>query len=97
MSTSSDTPRFVILRSGPVVPVDVLRLVWRLEHAGFMFGLTDEHDVWVSPGSRLTDADRDELRRWKRHIVALLDHFERTPLDEHLFSDAAPERPARTA
>lgn len=90
MSSADHDSRFVTLRTGPVVPVAALRLAWRLEEAGFRFGLTEQGELWVAPFARLSDDDRAELHRWKHHLCALLHHFESTPMDAHLFSDAAP-------
>ena len=61
----------VILRNGPVVPLAPLQLLWTLEGRGLHFRL-DGGDIVVNPRERLTDADRALLRRWKRHVTAIL-------------------------
>lgn len=70
-----DSERFVTLRTGPTVPVACLRLAWNLEDRGCRFSLSDSGRLLVSPRHLLTDADRDGLRKWRDHLVMLLQHF----------------------
>jgi hypothetical protein len=63
---------FVVL-PGLCVPVASLRLLLDLEQRGFtLAGFGD--DILVRPAANLTDDDRLQLRRWKRHVRALLDY-----------------------
>ena len=34
----------------------------------------DGQDLLVGPGERLTDADRDQIRRWKPHLLAIVSY-----------------------
>ena len=68
---------FVCLGPGPTggltVPVAALRLAWDLEERGFR--LSQEGDtLYVEPARSLTEADRAGLRRWKHHVLALMDY-----------------------
>jgi hypothetical protein len=61
---------FVTLVDGPTVPVAALQLLLALEARGCR--LRAEGDaLLVSPRDRLTDVDRDQIRRWKWHLMAL--------------------------
>ena len=53
------------------VPAAVVVLALDLEARGF--SLTPAgHDLIVRPFSRLTDDDTAQIRRWKRHLLAML-------------------------
>ncbi|HEY1307299.1 MAG TPA: hypothetical protein VGF24_27275 [Vicinamibacterales bacterium] len=65
--------RYVSLRGGLVVPVETYLLMFELEDRGFC--LNRDGDVLVvEPHQRLTADDCGRIRRWKRHILALLDY-----------------------
>lgn len=81
----NSSERFVTLRTGPAVPVECLRLAWDLEARGCRFALTSTGRLDVSPRHLLTEADRAGLRRWRDHLVMLLDHFTTHDMDAHLF------------
>ena len=64
---------YVHLRGGLTVPVAPLLLVFRLQERGF--SLTPDGDALiVQPYERLTRTDCDQIRRWKRHLLALLNY-----------------------
>lgn len=66
--------RYVTLRGGLTVPVEPLQLLWRLEDEGFRISVDNEDRIVVRPGSRLTPADEDAIRRWRRHLCALIEY-----------------------
>jgi len=67
----SDTPaEFIALRQGPTVPVAAVRLFLDLADRGIEVRIEDD-DLAVEPGRDLTDEDRAEIRRWRRHLIAL--------------------------
>jgi hypothetical protein len=69
---------FVIL-PGLTVPLDALRLALDLENRGLHFTL-DGDGILVGPRDRLTDDDRDAIRRWRTHLRALVGYVERGTL-----------------
>ena len=66
--TSSD---FVTLRGGLTLPLAALRLAWDLEDRGLHMTVLDDRLI-VGPRELLTDADRDLIRRWKLHLMAIV-------------------------
>jgi hypothetical protein len=62
---------FVVLRGGLTLPVAAIRLALDLEAKGLHLGV-DGDMLLVGPRELLTDADRDLIRRWKPHLLALL-------------------------
>lgn len=71
------TERFISLRGGLVVPVEPLMLALDLEARGFAMQ-PDGDDLIVEPFSQLTEEDCRQLRRWKRHVIALLAYAPRS-------------------
>lgn len=67
-TTASET---VCLRGGFVASLEALRLLWRLEEAGFQVRL-DGPALVVSPGSKLTSVDRVTIRAHRDELVALV-------------------------
>src|SRR4051812_37931623 len=70
MSNASD--HYVLLRDGLALPLEPVRLTLDLESRGFKLERADE-DIAIRPASRLTDEDRAAIRRWKFHILAIVD------------------------
>ena len=66
---------FVTLHGGPTLPVPVLTLAWDLESRGFSVTLVND-ELTVTPDTALTSADRDAIRRWRRHLEALVEYCE---------------------
>jgi hypothetical protein len=75
MPTSS-APDFVTLPSGVIVSLEAVDLLIGLERRGFTVRLEDDK-VSVAPGRALTDDERAAIRRWKLHLMALVEHCER--------------------
>jgi hypothetical protein len=71
MSTACD--RFVELRGGLIIPAEPLLLVFDLQARGFQLTPTDG-DITIRPWSRLTAENTRQLRRWKQHVLAILDY-----------------------
>lgn len=65
--------RYVSLRGGLTVPLEPLLLVLDLEARGFRL-VPDGDWIIVAPFSQLTDDEQQLLRRWKFHVLALLDY-----------------------
>jgi hypothetical protein len=73
MTSVSDRARYVLLRGGSAVPLEALSLLLDLESRGFSIR-RDGADMLIRPGQRLTNADRAALRRWKAHVLQLIDY-----------------------
>ena len=70
---------FITLKNGISVPVPVIRLALDLENRGIALRV-DGHELLVGPSDRLTDDDRVAIRRWRSHLVAVVDCAERTAI-----------------
>ena len=76
MTTAAD---FVRLRNGVTLPVAAVALALDLERRGIHLRSEDGQALLVGPPDRLTDDDRAGVRRWKLHLLALLDDLEAEP------------------
>jgi hypothetical protein len=65
--------QYVLLRNGLALPVAPVLLLLDLEARGFKLS-RDGDDILVCPFSKLTPNDRQQLKLWKRHVLALLDY-----------------------
>lgn len=65
--------QYVLLRGGFAVPIAPVLLVLDLERKGFRLE-RDGGDIIVSPFSKLSDEDRQQLKLWKCHVLALIDY-----------------------
>ena len=65
--------RYVSLRGGLVVPVDPYMLMFELEDRGFSLS-RDGDALVVKPYERLTPDLCGRIRRWKHHLLALVDY-----------------------
>jgi hypothetical protein len=72
MTTAAD---FVQLR-GLTLPVAAVALALDLERRGIHLRSEDGHALLVGPPERMTDDDRVGVRRWKLHLLALLEVVE---------------------
>ena len=72
MSTACEA-RFVQLACGLVVPAEPLMLLLDLEARGFAL-TRDGDDILIRPFSQLTPEDCRQVRKWKRHVLAVLDY-----------------------
>lgn len=64
---------YVMLKGGLSMPVAPVLLLLDLEARGLHVD-RDGDDLTVSPGDQLTDTDCREIRRWKVHLLALVDY-----------------------
>lgn len=75
---SSDHPdqpdRYVQLKNGLVLPVEAVRLALALEERGFTLQREDDDTLSAQPYERLTPADFAAIRRWKWHLLAVVDY-----------------------
>lgn len=62
---------FVVL-PGLTVPLEVVQLALDLEQRGVHLIREDGDVLLVGPRERVTDDDRVQLRRWKRHLLAIM-------------------------
>jgi hypothetical protein len=66
--------RFVILQGGLALPVEPIMLALELESRGFSMTREQDGVLNVQPYQRLTREDCTRIRRWKHHILSLLDY-----------------------
>jgi hypothetical protein len=64
---------YVCLSGGLTVPLPALRVLWNLEDRGVHLRL-DGDGIVATPRTSLTDADRAAVKRWRGHVVALLQY-----------------------
>jgi hypothetical protein len=65
--------RFVLLKGGLAVPIEPMQLLFNLQERGFSL-VPDGDALIVQPCDQLTAEDCRSLRRWKLHILALLEY-----------------------
>lgn len=70
----SDPQQYVTLRGGLTVPLAPMLLVFDLQDRGFTLTAEGDEFLRVQPHDRLTRVDCEQIRRWKRHILALLSY-----------------------
>jgi hypothetical protein len=66
--------RYVELRGGLCVPIEPIQLLLRLEAMGFTFEREGLDRIAVRPFSKLVSEDVAQIKRWKLHLIALLDY-----------------------
>jgi hypothetical protein len=69
----STPPAFVVL-GRLTLPLAAVELALDLERRGLHLRHEDGDVLFVGPRERLTDEDRAGLRRWKLHLLAILDY-----------------------
>jgi hypothetical protein len=74
MSSASE-PQYVTLKDGFSTPIAPVLLALDLEARGFTLERAGD-DVLIAPASRLTAEDREQIRHWKMHLLAILDRCE---------------------
>ena len=74
----SASEQFVVL-PGLTLPLAAVRLALDLENRG-MHLILDGDGILVGPRDRLTDEDRDAIRRWRLHLRAIVAYAERETL-----------------
>ena len=57
---------------GTLVPDEALCLLWRLEERGVRIRLDDANMLIMKPVSQIPEADRTLIRRFKAHLVLLV-------------------------
>jgi hypothetical protein len=75
MASSDDRDRFVQLKDGPVLPVAPCLLALELEERGFTMRREGGNVLSVQPYDPLTSYDYARIRRWKIHLLAILDYL----------------------
>jgi hypothetical protein len=71
--TESPCGRYATLPSGCSLPVESIELALDLEARGFTLE-QDGDTLIVQPYQRLTPGDCMQIRRWKYHLLAVLDY-----------------------
>ena len=62
----------VTMKSGLVVRLEALQVLWRLEDDGMVVKVDDTGRLLVGPTNRLTPADDRAIREYRDEIVALV-------------------------
>ncbi len=70
MTSPSD---YIELREGPALPTAALNLALALESRDHAIGVRDGK-LTVSDGSKLSAQDREDVKRWRLHLMALVDY-----------------------
>jgi hypothetical protein len=71
---NSESPRFVQLQGGPILPIEPCVLALDLEARGFRMTKEPDDVLSVQPWQKLTAEDVAAIWRWKLHLLALLDY-----------------------
>lgn len=93
MAGTDPWDRFVALghdATGPIIPADCYRLYIELGERGFTLRAEVENDrtlLVVTPPEHLRREDDARLRRWRWHLLLMLDHFSKPDFDSHLYRD----------
>lgn len=64
--------QFVSLRGGLVLPLPAVLLALDLERRGFQMRVDVHQEFCIEPPAALTDADVVAIRRWRRHLMAIV-------------------------
>jgi hypothetical protein len=67
----SDSDGIVTLTAGLTVPLLALQVLWSLENRGLRLNV-DGDWLMVGPREKLNDDDREAIRRWRSHLLALI-------------------------
>lgn len=67
------------LQDGPTLPVEVMRLAWRLEDQGFTFEVVNDtlrlgRIDGVPAAERLSAEDRSDIVKWKKHLLVVVSY-----------------------
>lgn len=90
MAGSDFDDRFVMLRDGPIVPAAAYVLLLDLEARGFSVTREQDTVLVVQPPGQLTPEDCASIKRWKWHLLGLLDYCTHPNPDAYLFRDDTP-------
>jgi hypothetical protein len=66
--------RLVLLAGGLALPVEPILLALELEQRGLQLSREGADTLVVQPHQDLTTEDRERIRRWKHHLLALVDY-----------------------
>ena len=66
--------RYVVLKGGLALPIEPILLALELEERGFMLARHGEDILSVQPHEKLTPDDCARIRRWKRHLLAVVSY-----------------------
>ena len=69
-----DGSEVVALKGGLVVPARPVLLLLDLEERGFKVERVEDDTLNVQPYQQLTDEDVAAIRKWKSHLLALVDY-----------------------
>ena len=61
----------VVLKGGPTVPLEALRLAWALEDRSATFAVDGDDLVVEAAQEFLTEDDRVAIRRWRLRLKAI--------------------------
>jgi hypothetical protein len=67
-----------MLRGGLVLPVEPVQLAIDLEERGFSLTREESDTLSVQPWERLTPEDCAHIRRWKWHLLSIVDYVPET-------------------
>jgi hypothetical protein len=73
---ASSCAGYIMLAGGLALPVQAVQLALELEERGFQMSREGAYTLVVKPHEYLTDNDCLRIRRWKWHLLALLDYGE---------------------
>jgi len=73
MAASDVWERFVPLMNGPILPAEPYHLHRQLADRGFSLAKADATTLMVTPINKLTATDAASIRRWKWHLLMLID------------------------
>jgi hypothetical protein len=74
MVNSDYHDRFVQLKNGPVLPAEPILLALDLEARGFTLTRLEDDVLSVQPYQRLSRQDCADIKRWKLHLLAIVDY-----------------------
>lgn len=75
--------KIVPLKDGPDIPLPALLLMVDLDLAGNKLSVEGERLVVAGPHNQkpdLSDEERAEIRKWKPHLMALVEYCKRTDI-----------------
>ena len=79
MASSDHHDRYVQLQGGPILPAAPILLALDLEARGFRMRREPGDILDVQPHQRLTADDCAQIRRWKWHLLTIVDHRQSLP------------------
>jgi hypothetical protein len=74
MASSDRRDRYVLLKNGLALPLEPLLLALELEERGLRLSREGADTLVVQPHHHLTHEDRERIRRWKFHLLSIVDY-----------------------